>query len=307
MSVKDILDKRPVFSLEVFPPKTDAGMNALCGAGGILEKLYTLRPDYISCTYNAGGANVGKNLAILDKIAGDGVCIPVTHFACAGNTRQSAKAQLQAYLEHGIDHVLIQEDTPALRNSFAAPNGAAELTGLVRQVFADRFTIAVSASPEGSTASRSVEEETDRLKRMQDSGADYITTRPCWDMDRFCRWLDTVRGAGIWLPVEAGVMPVLDQAATISMALSGSGGVMPRDLSELIRENWIYPNPFVRDPFDADAEGKKASFRESGIAYTIRQIQQYRSCGVNGIHLYTQNGYEDVACIAKEAGLISRN
>ena len=62
MSVADIFEERAAFSFEVFPPKTDVGMEKLCGAGGVLEQLYTLNPDYISCTYGAGGTNVGKNL-----------------------------------------------------------------------------------------------------------------------------------------------------------------------------------------------------------------------------------------------------
>ena len=77
----DILDKRAAFSFEVFPPKTDVGMEKLCGEGGVLEKLYTLNPDYISCTYGAGGTNVGKNLEVLDKIVKDGKTIGVRTFS----------------------------------------------------------------------------------------------------------------------------------------------------------------------------------------------------------------------------------
>ena len=51
MSVAEIYENRATFSFEVFPPKTDVGMEKLCGEGGVLEKLYTLNPDYISCTY----------------------------------------------------------------------------------------------------------------------------------------------------------------------------------------------------------------------------------------------------------------
>ena len=104
MSVADILKDRMAFSFEVFPPKTDAGMAKLCGEGGVLDHLYELNPDYISCTYGAGGTNVGKNLEVLDKIHKDGKCIPVTHFTCVANTKEGIKEQLQTYLDHGIDH-----------------------------------------------------------------------------------------------------------------------------------------------------------------------------------------------------------
>ena len=96
----------------------------------------------------------------------------------------------------------------------------------------------------------------------------------------------------------------LDQAATINMALSRNGCVMPRELCEIISKNWIFPNPFDKEPFDANVAEKKASFKEAGIEYTIRQIDEYRACGINGIHLYALNKFDDVARIAKEAGLL---
>ena len=106
------------------------------------------------------------------------------------------------------------------------------------------------------------------------------------------------------MPVDVGIMPVLDMAATINMALSRNGCVMSRELSRLISRHWIFPNPFDKEPFDANAAEKKAAFKEEGIAYTIRQIDEYRACGIDGIHLYALNKYEDVARIAREAGLL---
>ena len=40
MSVADIYEKRATFSFEVFPPKTDVGMEKLCGKDGVLDKLH---------------------------------------------------------------------------------------------------------------------------------------------------------------------------------------------------------------------------------------------------------------------------
>lgn len=306
MSVAEIYESRATFSFEVFPPKTDAGMEKLCGAGGVLEKLYTLNPDYISCTYGAGGTNVGKNLEVLDKIKADGKCEPVTHFTCIGNTKEDIRTKLQTYLDHGINHVLaLRGDLPF---GWTGTNGdlhyATELVKFIRKEFGDKFTIAVAGSPEGHIQCRSLEADIAFLKQKQDNGADFIISQLCWDMDAFRRWLDAIRDAGIWLPVDVGIMPILDQAATINMALSRNGCVMDRKLCEIISKSWIFPNPFDKEPFDADVEGKKASFKQAGIEYTINQIDQYRACGVDGIHLYTLNKYEDVAYIAKESGII---
>ena len=40
-------------------------------------------------------------------------------------------------------------------------------------------------------------------------------TQLCWDMEQFKYWLDAIRKAGITMPVDVGVMPILDQAATL--------------------------------------------------------------------------------------------
>lgn len=315
MNVAEIYEERSTFSFEVFPPKTDVGMEKLCGAGGVLEKLYTLNPDYISCTYGAGGTNVGKNLEVLDKIRADGKCEPVTHFTCIGNSKDDIREKLNTYLEHGIHHMLaLRGDLPF---GWTGTNGdlhyATELVKFVRKEFGDKFTIAVAGSPEGHIQCRSLEADIAYLKQKQDNGADYIITQLCWDMDQFRYWLDAIRAAGVWLPVDVGIMPILDQAATINMALSRNGCVMDRELCRLISKYWIFPNPFTvglksangaEACFDADVEQKKADFKKAGMEYTINQIDQYRACGIDGIHLYALNKYEDVAQIAKDAGLI---
>lgn len=303
MSVMDTLNRRALLSFEVFPPKTDAGMTELCGENGILRRMYSLHPDFISCTYSAGGSDAGKNLAVLDAIQKDGCCAPVTHFTCAGNTKESARRQLQTYLEHGVHHILVLLGDPF---TFRAGSGdfpsTAALTDFIRQEFGNAFAISVAGAPEGYPDSRPLEAEIELLKQKQDCGADCIVTRLCWDMDAFRYWLDAIRSSGIMLPVEAGVMPVVDQAETVGEILSHSSTI-PKSLCQIIAKHWILPNPFAKDPFDANLERKKVDFRKAGLEYTVTQIQEYLSCGVDGIHLLTRNRFEDTALIVREAGL----
>lgn len=303
MSVMDAQNRRAWLSFEVFPPRTDAGMAELCGENGVLSRLYSLRPDAIACTYSAGGADAGKNLAVLDTVRKGGCCAPVTHFTCAGNTKESARRQLQTYLEHDVRHILVLQGDPV---TFRAESGdfpsTAALTAFIRQEFGNAFTIAVAGAPEDHPGSRPLETEIELLKQKQDCGADRITTRLCWDMDAFRYWLDAIRAAGIRLPVEAGVMPVLDQAETVGEILSHSSTI-PKSLCQIIAKHWILPNPFAKDPFDANLERKKVDFRKAGLEYTVTQIREYLSCGVDGIHLLTRNRFEDTALIVREAGL----
>lgn len=301
MKLSDAMREKMLLSFELFPPKTDKGMENLPGT---IEHLCKYKPEYISCTYGAGGTNVGKNMDVC-KMIKDAGTIPVTHFTCIGNTAEGIKEQLQNYLDNGVDHMLaLRGDLPfgwtGTGGDFAY---ATDLVAYVRKEFGDKIEIAVAGSPEGHISCRSLEADIAVLKQKQDNGADYIMTQLCWDMEQFKYWLDAIHCAGITMPVDVGIMPILDQAATINMALSRNACVMPRELCEIISRNWIFPNPFVKDPFDADVEGKKERFREAGIEYTIRQIDEYRACGIEGIHLYALNKWKDVSEIIDRSGL----
>ena len=55
VKLTDLMKERQLLSFELFPPKTDKGMENLPGT---IEKLCEFKPEYISCTYGAGGGNV---------------------------------------------------------------------------------------------------------------------------------------------------------------------------------------------------------------------------------------------------------
>ncbi|MDD3218615.1 MAG: methylenetetrahydrofolate reductase, partial [Lachnospiraceae bacterium] len=239
MKLTEIMKQRTAFSFEVFPPKTDVGMEKLPDT---LAHLCEWKPDYISCTYGAGGSNVGKNMEVCNLIKEAGTT-PVTHFTVIGNTREGIKEQLQNYLDNGVDHMLaLRGDLPF---GWTGTGGdfkyATDLVAFVRKEFGDKIEIAVAGSPEGHISCRSLEADIAVLKQKQDNGADYIMTQLCWDMDQFAYWLDAIRQAGITMPVDVGIMPILDQAVTINMALPRNGCVMPRELCEIISKNWIFP------------------------------------------------------------------
>lgn len=299
--LSEIMKQRETLSFEVFPPKTDAGMEKL---PKVLEELCKMKPEYISCTYGAGGTNVGKNREVLQLVKKAGT-VPVTHFTVIKNTKEGMKEQMQQYLDEGVDHILaLRGDFPRGENTTCGDfNYATDLVSFIRKEFGDKFEIAVAGSPEGHIACRSLEADVAVLKQKQDNGADYIMTQLCWDMEQFKRWMDMIDKAGITMPVDVGIMPILDQAATINMALSRNGCVMERELSRLISKYWIFPNPFDKEPFDDALEQKKADFRKAGIEYTIKQIDKYRACGIHGIHLYALNKSDAVTEIVEACGM----
>nr|MBP9610898.1 methylenetetrahydrofolate reductase [Fusicatenibacter sp.] len=266
-------------------------------------------PSYISCTYGAGGGNVGANREVCQMIKNAGTT-PVTHFTVIKNTKEGIKEQLDQYLADGVDHMLaLRGDIPLGETTTCGDfDYATDLVKFVRDTYGDKFEIAVAGSPEGHISCRSLESDIAVLKQKQDNGADYIMTQLCWDMEQFKYWLDAIRKAGITMPVDVGVMPILDQAATINMALSRNGCVMDRELSRMISRHWLFPNPFAAKdaegkPFDVFYDKKVAEFKEEGIEYTVKQIDAYRALGVNGIHLYALNKWKDVSEIIDRSGL----
>jgi methylenetetrahydrofolate reductase (NADPH) len=287
MRIPEIMQQGLAFSLEVFPPKTDEGTAELFD---VLDDLYKLGPDFISCTYGSGGTNVGRNLDIVSAIQKSPNDVKaVTHFTCIGNTRAGVKQQLDDYLRAGVDHILaLRGDLPAGWEGTGGDfNYATELVDFIRTEYGDRFSIAVAGSPEGHIEARSLEADIAHLRQKQDLGADYIMTQLTYDMEQFSYWLDAIRSAGIRLPVDVGVMPVLNKDATIKMCLSMNGCAIPHSLAQLISRYYDDPDGYM----------------QAGIEYTIDQILEYASLGVDGIHIYALNKYENIKEIVETTGI----
>ena len=71
MKIIDRINTGVTLSFEVFPPKADKPLEPLLAT---LERLYTLNPDFISCTYGAMGSNKGRNLEVVRSIQESGNC-----------------------------------------------------------------------------------------------------------------------------------------------------------------------------------------------------------------------------------------
>ena len=287
MSICDTMEKRMSFSFEVFPPKPEQPIAPLLETMG---HLYDFKPDFISCTYGAGGTNVGRNVEVCSAIeSAKNDTVAVTHFTCIGNTRDGVKEQLKNYLDIGVNHILaLRGDLPAGTDTTGGDfNYATDLVRFIREEFNNKFTIAVAGSPEGHIQCRSLEADIAHLKQKQDEGADLIMTQLTYDMDQFGYWMDAIRAAGIWLPVDVGVMPVLNKDACIRMCLSMNGCSIPRSLAEIISLHYN----------DAEA------FKAAGKEYTVDQMHQYMAMGVDGIHMYSLNRWNDIADIVIKSGI----
>ena len=290
MNIAEKMKKTTTLSFEVFPPKTEVGMGKL---KAVLEDLYKWSPDWISCTYGAGGSDKGYNLEICKAMADAGMTTPVSHYTCIHHTKADIDADMAAYRTIGVDHFL------ALRGDFVPGEDATHgdfdhadgLIRYMRQTLGDGATIACSGIPEGHILSPDLATDTAFLKQKQDAGADFIVTQLTFDMDRFARWMEEIRAAGVTLPVAVGVMPVLDRDKCIRHCLSMNGCAIPRKLARHISK-------YYDDP-----EG----FRDAGIDYTVKQLHEYIALGVNDLHIYALNQSAAVDEILRRSGLFTKD
>jgi methylenetetrahydrofolate reductase (NADPH) len=278
------MKRKMCFSFEVFPPKADKPLEPLLET---LERLYLFNPDFISCTYGAGGTNAGRNIEICRAIKQSKKTIPVTHYTCIGNSREKIRAEMQNYLALGIDHILaLRGDFPkgwqGTRGDF---NYANELVEFISINFPG-FTIAAAGNPEKHFEAPSFESDIAHLRMKQDAGAEFIMTQLCYDVEQYKWWVDKIRKAGVTIPVDVGVMPVLQKEPTIRMAVS-NGSSIPRDLAELIARYGDRPE----------------DFKKAGKEYTVRLIHEFISAGIDGLHIYTLNKWQDVTDILLAAGI----
>ena len=284
MKLIEILKSRMSFSLEVFPPKTDAGMEKLRAA---LPHYYSFKPDFISCTYGAGGSNAGRNVEVCTAIKEDGVSEVMTHFTCIGNTREKITNELEHYLSLGVENILaMRGDLPA---GWEGTNGdftnADGLIRYIRSTFPE-LCIAAACYPEKHILAPSFAADIAHLRSKQDSGAEFLCSQLCHDSESFAAFLDRIRRAGISVPVVLGIMPVLDKDAIIRMTLS-NGCSIPPALATIIGR-------WGDDP---------AEFKKAGIAYTIEQIYRFMEAGIDGLHIYTLNKWEDVEAVVTGSGI----
>ena len=109
MKLSEEMKNKTLLSFELFPPKTEKGLQNLPGT---IDHLMKYNPSYISCTYGAGGGNVGRNREVCQEIIKAGTT-PVTHFTVIKNTKEGIKQQLEQYLAEGVDHMLaLRGDIP---------------------------------------------------------------------------------------------------------------------------------------------------------------------------------------------------
>lgn len=262
--------KKPVFSLEVFPPKKNAG--GIETIYETLDGLKDLKPDFISVTYGAGG-NLADNSTceICSIIKNKYNILPIAHLTCVNNSKADIDVILENLKEAGVSNILalrgdINPDvTP--KNDFAH---ADELVAYIKSK--GDFDISGACYPETHPDSEDTVSDILNLKNKVDCGAEHLISQLFFNNEDFYSFREKARLAGIKVPIEAGIMPVTNKSQVLRMATM-CGASIPRKMSRLL-------NRFENNP---------KALEDAGIAYAVDQIVDLIANGVDGIHLYTMN------------------
>lgn len=269
-------EKKPVFSLEIFPPKRKANIDTIYDT---VEKLIDCNPDFISVTYGAGG-NLADNSTceIASNIKKNYGVETVAHLTCVNSTRDDVKEMIGRFAEANIKNVLALRgdivDENDIKKDFRHAN---ELAIEVQRKCNDDLEILGACYPEGHYESKSLDEDIQNLKYKIGAGVKVLITQLFFDNQLFYEFVGKARMLGINVPISAGIMPIVN-SRQIERTVALSGASLPHDFTKMIS---LYEN---------DPDG----LYEAGIDYAVNQIRDLITNGVDGIHLYTMNN-PDVA------------
>ncbi len=269
MKLDNIFDNKQVFSLEVFPPKRDMPIDTIYKT---LDELSEIKPAFISVTYGAGGSeNCAATLEIASTIKNKYGIEAVAHLPGINLTKADVVNMLDDFKKNGIQNILaLRGDGNPETEPVGDFNHADELVRFIKEH--GDFHVAGACYPEGHAESENLITDIKYLKQKVDAGCDHLISQLFFDNDHFYRFRERCDLAGINVPIEAGIMPVLNKKQIERMVTMCGASL---------------PNKFVK--MMARYENNPEALKDAAIAYAVDQIVDLVSQGVDGIHLYTMN------------------
>ena len=265
-------NRRPVFSFEFFPPKTDDGQRTL---EGTLEILKDDTPDYVSVTYGAGGTTRERTVEITKWIKQNLGIEAMAHLSLVGEAEERLVEILEEIQAAGIENVLaLRGDPPRGETEWTPhPGGlhySVELIRLVKERF--DFSIGAACFPEVHPEAPDRETDLRYAREKVEAGAGFLITQLFLDNELYFDFVEAARDAGIGVPIIPGIMPItnLSQIKTIT---GMCGATIPAELERELEGRADDPEAVV----------------ELGVAYATLQCSDLLARGAPGIHFYTLN------------------
>ena len=260
-------------SFELYPARNEQ-------AAGRLEKaidvLASLKPDFASVTFGAGGTTREGSYQLLAKLMNEKELLVVGYFAGLGLGPEEITAVLDSYWTLGVKNILVvRGDTPHGQEEFVPhPDSfshASDLVAFLRPKY--NFCMGVAGYPEGHIEAKSKEKDLDYLKLKIDNGAEFIMTNYCYDNKFFYDFVDRCRKAGIEMPILPGVMPIYSIKMMESLAKL-CGATITKE---------------IRAGLAAIPDGDKEAVLNFGIEFAYHQCKDLLEAGAPGVHIYTMD------------------
>jgi methylenetetrahydrofolate reductase (NADPH) len=276
-------------SFEVFPPVMEGNLESLYRAIG---ELKSLKPDFFSVTYGAGGSTRDRSLEIASKVRNDHGQEVMAHLTCVQSTKDEIAGILDELRDSGIENILALRGDPPLgqEKSVRMEGGfgyANELVEFIRS--RGDFCIAVAGYPEGHIEAPSLEEDLRNLKRKVDAGADFIISQLFFNNEAFYRFRDKAWKVGIRVPLLPGVFPVINYKQMLR-CISLSNASVPKNLAEKMDK----------------LQDKPEETEKYGIEYAVGQAEDLIRNEVQGLHVYSMNRSGPVIRIIEQLDLPGR-
>lgn len=278
-------ERRLLRSLEFFPPKDEAGVEALRATA---QALRGMRPDFVSVTYGAGGTTRDRTAQVSAMLRAEFGFTVMPHLTCVGHSKTELAALADRIHEGGFRNIMtLRGDPPKGAAEFqAATDGlrhASELATLLKSRHPD-FCLGVAGYPEKHPEAPSLEADLNHLRRKVDAGAAFVTTQLFFDNAVYYRFVEKCRSAGITVPIVPGIMPVLS-LKQIQRFTQMCGAKLPAQLIKRL-----------------EAAADNAEVMETiGIDWALNQIRGLIANGAAGYHLYILNRAKGALSLA--AGL----
>ena len=176
-------EDKTVISIEVFPPKRDDDIGKLFTT---IEDLKSIKPDFVSVTYGAGGTTRDKTVEIASKIKNQIGLETMAHLTCVNSTTDELVSVLSELEKNNIKNILALRGDPVQgQREFTKTEGgfdhACELVEFIKKK--NNYSIGVAGYPEGHIETKNPDKEIEYLKMKVDNGADFIITQLFFNND----------------------------------------------------------------------------------------------------------------------------
>ena len=257
-------------SFEFYPPKTDEQRAQLDRTA---SRLRAYAPDYVSCTFGAGGSTLSYTSETVRHLKQHHRFEAAPHLSCVGGTRQEIRELLKLYRAIGCRRlVALRGDLPSGMGHPGDLRYAAELIQFIRAEHGDAFHIEVGAYPETHPQAQDALTDLTHFKAKIDAGADAAITQYFYNADAYFHFVDSVRRAGVEIPIIPGVMPI-SNFSQLRRFSEACGAEIPR---------WMQRHMTAHGD-DVEA------VRELGADIVTRLCERLIAGGAPALHFYTLN------------------